>query len=87
MTSPTTVHSPLRLYGRSGELAVLDTLLARLREGDGGALVLTAPPGTGRTALLDHAAAHHARHTGPVLHTTATPAERWTPHSGLHALL
>ncbi|MFD5788808.1 AAA family ATPase [Streptomyces sp. NPDC127037] len=88
MTSPTTVHRPLRPYGRSGELAVLDTLLTRLRRGDGGALVLTAPPGTGRTALLDHAvAAHRSPGAGPVLHTAGTPAERWVPYSGLHALL
>ncbi|MEU2247650.1 helix-turn-helix transcriptional regulator [Streptomyces sp. NPDC019224] len=88
VTPPTTVRSPLRLYGRSGELAVLDTLLTRLQYGDGGALVLTAPPGAGRTALLDRAvAAHRERCSGPVLHTTAAPAERWVPHSGLHALL
>ncbi|MBO0915806.1 ATP-binding protein, partial [Streptomyces laculatispora] len=82
------MHSPLRLYGRSGELAVLDTLSARLRDGDGGALVLTALPGIGRTALLDRAvAAHRERATGPVLTVTAAPAEQRLPHSGLHALL
>ncbi|WP_338123107.1 hypothetical protein, partial [Streptomyces microflavus] len=48
VTSSTTVHSPPRLYGRSGELAILHGMLARLRQGDGGALVLTAPPGLGR---------------------------------------
>ncbi|MEU9095705.1 ATP-binding protein, partial [Streptomyces sp. NPDC048428] len=88
MTPSTTVHSPLRLYGRSGELAILDTLLVRLRNGDGSALVLTALPGIGRTALLDKAAAaHHERRTGPVLTATAAPAEQRLPYSGLHALL
>ncbi len=88
VTPSTTVHSPLRLYGRSGELAILDTLLVRLRHGDGGALVLTALPGFGRTALLDRAvAAHRERRTGPVLSATAAPAERRLPYSGLHALL
>ncbi|MET7642659.1 LuxR family transcriptional regulator [Streptomyces sp. NPDC005426] len=88
MTPSTTVHSPLRLYGRSGELAILDTLLARLGNGDGGALVLTALPGVGRTALLDSAvAAHRDRRTGPVLAATAAPAEQGLPYSGLHALL
>ncbi|MFF1924385.1 LuxR C-terminal-related transcriptional regulator [Streptomyces sp. NPDC058221] len=88
MTPSTTVHSPLRLYGRSGELAVLDRLSDRLGGGDGGALVLTALPGTGRTALLDSAvAAHRERGTGPVLSATAAPAEQRLPHSGLHALL
>ncbi|GGY92211.1 LuxR family transcriptional regulator [Streptomyces nitrosporeus] len=88
MTPSTTVHSPLRLYGRSGELAILEALLTRLRAGDGGALVLTAPPGLGRSALLGHAAAHHRdRHHGPVLHASAAPAEQRLPYSGLHALL
>lgn len=86
VTSSTTVHSPPRLYGRSGELAILHGVLARLRQGDGGALVLTAPPGLGRTALLREAAAAH-RPRGPVLYATAAPAERALPHSGLHALL
>ncbi|WP_446447033.1 AAA family ATPase, partial [Streptomyces microflavus] len=80
------MHSPPRLYGRSGELAILHGMLARLRQGDGGALVLTAPPGLGRTALLREAAAAH-RLRGPVLYATAAPAERALPHSGLHALL
>ncbi|ROQ69663.1 AAA ATPase-like protein [Streptomyces sp. 840.1] len=88
VTPTTTVHSPLRLYGRSGELAILETLSARLGDGDGGALVLTALPGTGRTALLAGAvAAHRERRTGPVLTATAAPAEQRLPHSGLHALL
>lgn len=86
VTSSTTVHSPPRLYGRSGELAILHGMLARLRQGDGGALVLTAPPGLGRTALLREAAAAH-RLRGPVLYATAALAERALPHSGLHALL
>ncbi|WP_338118756.1 LuxR C-terminal-related transcriptional regulator [Streptomyces cyaneofuscatus] len=80
MTSSTTVHSPLRLYGRSGELAILEGLLARLWQGDGGALVVTAPPGLGRSALLREAAAAH-RPRGPVLYATASPDER-----GPHAL-
>ncbi|MEU0354704.1 LuxR C-terminal-related transcriptional regulator [Streptomyces cyaneofuscatus] len=67
MTSSTTVRSPLRLYGRSGELAILEALLARLWQGEGSVLVLAAPPGLGRTALLHEAAAAH-RPRGPVLH-------------------
>ncbi|TRV79235.1 AAA family ATPase [Streptomyces sp. 130] len=82
------MRSPLRLYGRSGELAALDTLLTRLRHGDGGALVLTGPPGSGRTALLAHAvAAHRDRDAHPALHVAGAPDERWVPYSGLHALL
>ncbi|WP_143668434.1 ATP-binding protein, partial [Streptomyces sp. f150] len=86
MTPSTTVRSPLRLYGRDDELATLEKLLALLRRGDGGALVLAAPPGLGRTALLRAAAEAH-RDRGPVLYATAAPAERAVPCSGLGALL
>ncbi|MEU1125187.1 ATP-binding protein, partial [Streptomyces sp. NPDC005899] len=88
MTPSTTVHSPLRLYGRSGELAIIDSLLSRLGAGDGGALVLTSPPGLGRTALLRTAVTgRRDRRDGPVLYAAAAPAEQQLPYSGLHALL
>ncbi|WGP09543.1 LuxR family transcriptional regulator [Streptomyces sp. SH5] len=80
------MSSPLRLYGRDDELATLGNLLALLRRGDGGALVLAAPPGLGRTALLRAAAETH-RDRGPVLYATAAPAERAVPCSGLGTLL
>ncbi|MFJ9503759.1 AAA family ATPase [Streptomyces anulatus] len=86
MTPSTTVRSPLRLYGRDDELATLESLLARLWRGDGGALVLVAPPGLGRTALLRAAVDAH-RDRGPVLYATATPALRAVPCGALHALL
>ncbi|WP_240646997.1 helix-turn-helix transcriptional regulator [Streptomyces globisporus] len=86
MTPSTTVRSPLRLYGRDDELATLEKLLALLRRGDGSALVLAAPPGLGRTALLRAAAEAH-RDRGSVLYATAAPAERAVPCSGLGALL
>lgn len=80
------MRSPLRLFGRDDELATLETLLARLWRGDGGALVLVAPPGLGRTALLRAAVDAH-RDRGPVLYATATPALRAVPCGALHALL
>ncbi|MEV7111905.1 helix-turn-helix transcriptional regulator [Streptomyces anulatus] len=86
MTPSTTVRSPLRLYGRDDELAALESLLACLWRGDGGALVLVAPPGLGRTALLRAAVDAH-RDRGPVLYATATPAMRAVPCGALHALL
>ncbi|MYV53282.1 AAA family ATPase, partial [Streptomyces sp. SID3212] len=79
------MRSSRPLYGRSGELAILDALLNRLRSGHGGTLVLTAPPGLGRTALLDHTAAVHT--DGTVLRAEAAATERLLPYSGLHALL
>lgn len=79
------MRSPLRLYGRDDELAALEGLLARLWRGDGGALVLVAPPGLGRTALLRAAVDAH-RDRGPVLYAAA-PAPRAVPCGALHALL
>ncbi|MFD3517472.1 LuxR C-terminal-related transcriptional regulator [Streptomyces sp. NPDC058657] len=88
MTPSTLVHDPPVLYGRNGEIAALDALSARLRHGHGGALVVCAPPGLGRTSLLGRAAAAHAAHPhAQLLYATAEPAERDVPHSGLHALL
>jgi DNA-binding CsgD family transcriptional regulator len=44
------------LLGRSNEMAALDQLLATVRAGASGVLVLRGPPGIGKTALLDWAA-------------------------------
>lgn len=79
------MHSPHRLYGRNGELALLDRMLSLLRQGCGSTLVVTAPPGLGRSALARHAVG--SRRGGAVLHTRAAPAEATLPYSGLHALL
>ena len=40
------------LVGRSTEREVLDGLLARLRAGESGVLVLRGEPGVGKSALL-----------------------------------
>ncbi|MDK1474604.1 LuxR C-terminal-related transcriptional regulator [Streptomyces sp. 549] len=85
MTPTTTGDRPLRLFGRSRELAVLKTLFTQTAAGRSGTLLLAAPPGLGRTALVDHALARHSG--GRVLHTASFPAERSLPYSGLHALL
>ncbi|GAA1367483.1 helix-turn-helix transcriptional regulator [Streptomyces beijiangensis] len=63
MTPSATVPSAnhlLGLHGRSEELTAVDSLVERLRTGRGGVLVLTAPPGLGRTALVDYAQAARA---------------------------
>ncbi|MBS1894803.1 MAG: AAA family ATPase [Actinobacteria bacterium] len=46
-----------RLLGREAEIAAIDELIARVRGGRGGALVLRGEPGVGKTALLDACAA------------------------------
>ena len=51
------------LVGRQRELAVVARLLDRGRDGHGGQLLITGPPGAGRTALL-HAAASLADDRG-----------------------
>ncbi|MBT2394516.1 LuxR family transcriptional regulator [Streptomyces sp. ISL-100] len=79
------MRSPLRLYGRRGELEAVAALSDRLRTGCGGALLIAAEPGFGRAALLRRAARDFE--AGPVLHTRAVPAESRLPYSGLHALL
>ncbi|MEV8308696.1 LuxR family transcriptional regulator [Streptomyces flavidovirens] len=79
------MSSPLRLYGRRSELEAVAALSDRLRSGRGGALLLAAEPGFGRTALLGRAAGDFD--AGPVLHTRAVPAESRLPYSGVHALL
>jgi Holliday junction resolvasome RuvABC ATP-dependent DNA helicase subunit len=45
------------LVERDAELAEMGALVARARAGDGGVLVLQGPPGIGKTALLQAAAA------------------------------
>ncbi|MFD3579000.1 LuxR C-terminal-related transcriptional regulator [Streptomyces sp. NPDC058644] len=58
MTLSTTVPGALRppeLHGRREEIAAVESLVGRLRAGRGGALVLAAQPGLGRTALVEHA--------------------------------
>ncbi|MBW5424759.1 AAA family ATPase [Streptomyces sp. BG9H] len=78
---------PLRIYGRSAQLHAIDSLLNGVREGQGGALVLAAAPGLGRTTLLAHAArSFRSLGAGTVLSTRAVPAESLIPYSGVHAL-
>ncbi len=47
---------PARLYGRQDECDLIAGLVDRVRRGRGAALVVRGEPGTGKTALLDHAA-------------------------------
>src|SRR4051794_7096855 len=45
------------LEGRDDVLAVIDALMTGARSGRSGTLALCGPPGIGKTALLEHAAA------------------------------
>jgi tetratricopeptide (TPR) repeat protein len=50
------------LVGRDAEIAALDDALAKLRDGRGGAVVLTGDAGLGKTTLLHRLAAEARRH-------------------------
>jgi DNA-binding CsgD family transcriptional regulator len=75
----------MRLYGRDAELAALDDLLARAREGSSGVLVLRGEPGIGKTALLAAAAQRAAGFR--VVRAAAIEEEAGLPYAGLHLLL
>ena len=49
-----TVPSPPRLFGRTGELEILDQLIANVRSGQSAVLVVRGEPGIGKTTLLRH---------------------------------
>jgi len=73
------------LHGRAAECALLDELLAGVRAGAGGAVVLRGDPGIGKTALLDYA---QERAGGlAVLRATGLEAESELPFATLHQLL
>jgi AAA ATPase domain len=73
------------LYGRAGQLAVVDRLLEGMRSGRAGALVLVGEAGVGKTALLD--AAEEKATGARVLRVTGVESEAELPFAGLHALL
>ncbi|TDD56234.1 helix-turn-helix transcriptional regulator [Nonomuraea terrae] len=74
------------LRGRGEEERALRRLLDGATTGSGGALVLAGPPGMGKTALLDLAAAH-ASPGFRVLRVSGVEPESRLRYSGLHALL
>ncbi|MFD3869531.1 LuxR C-terminal-related transcriptional regulator [Streptomyces sp. NPDC058623] len=84
MTGQTTVGSPCRIYGRTTETAAVEALSDQLRSRRGGALLLAAEPGLGRSALLTRAADEFT--LGPVLRARPLPHDP-RPYGGIHALL
>ncbi|MFF3670683.1 helix-turn-helix transcriptional regulator [Microtetraspora malaysiensis] len=73
------------LYGRSVEIGALDEVIARARDGFGGAVVLRGQAGTGKTALLDAAAARGGAMR--VLRTTGVESESDLAFAALHQVL
>ncbi|GAA3452956.1 helix-turn-helix transcriptional regulator [Dactylosporangium matsuzakiense] len=75
------------LRGRDDDLAAATALLDRAADAEGGALILTGPPGIGRTALLRAVAAHARAAATTVLTVTGYQAELPFPFAALHRLL
>ncbi|MEV7956243.1 LuxR family transcriptional regulator [Streptomyces sp. NPDC088141] len=73
------------LYGRSAEISALDEVIARARDGFGGAVVLRGEAGAGKTALLDAAAVRGGAMR--VLRTTGVEAESDLAFAALHQVL
>ncbi|PZG16141.1 ATP-binding protein [Nonomuraea aridisoli] len=73
------------LYGREAEIAAIDELISRARDGAGGALVLRGEAGVGKTALLDLAASRGG--PMPVLGATGVEAESDLAFAALHQAL
>ncbi|WP_378789651.1 AAA family ATPase [Nonomuraea fastidiosa] len=73
------------LYGRSAEMGALDEVIARARDGSGGAVVVRGEAGTGKTALLDAAAARGGGMR--VLRTTGVESESDLAFAALHQVL
>ncbi|HEY6583663.1 MAG TPA: AAA family ATPase [Gaiellaceae bacterium] len=80
---PTARGGP-RLYGRTAECARLDELLGALQSGLSGALVVRGEAGSGKTALLDYAAA--SSDGCRVERATGVESEMELPFATLHQL-
>lgn len=73
------------LYGRSAEVSALDKVIARARDGVGGAVMLRGEAGVGKTALLDAVAVRGGAMR--VLRTTGVEAETDLAFAALHQVL
>jgi DNA-binding CsgD family transcriptional regulator len=75
---------PPELRDRELERKVLDQLVAAVRSGESGALVLHGDPGMGKTALLEYLAEH--AQGCRVARTAGVPSEMELPFAGVHQL-
>jgi DNA-binding CsgD family transcriptional regulator len=72
------------LLGRETELAVIEGLITRVRDGRGGALVIRGEVGVGKTALLDAAASRAEDCT--VLRASGVESEAELPFAAVHRM-
>ncbi|NUR85210.1 MAG: AAA family ATPase, partial [Nonomuraea sp.] len=73
------------LRGRAAEVAALDRVLSRAREGRGGAVVIRGEAGAGKTALLESVSA--AAGESRLLSAWGVESEAELPYAGLQVLL
>ncbi|UFX47566.1 AAA family ATPase [Bradyrhizobium sp. 41S5] len=71
------------LYGREDDIAIIDGLLDRVRDG-GAALLVSGEPGIGKTALLEVAQARAQSHGMRVLRLCGVTSEAHLPFGALH---
>jgi DNA-binding CsgD family transcriptional regulator len=86
-TDPATVPGDAPLIERALELEVLGGAVRCVAEGDGAVVVLDAPAGLGKTALLDHTALAAADAGCLVRRAEPGPLERHFPFGVVRALL
>jgi DNA-binding CsgD family transcriptional regulator len=78
------VQPPPRFFGRTSELEVLRQLLANVRSGQSGVLVVRGEPGIGKTALLGHLTAEASGFR--MVRGTGVESEMELAYAGLHQL-
>ena len=86
-TQPATSSDHAPLIERAVEIEVLGGAVRCLTEGDGGVVVLDAPAGLGKTALLEHTALTAADAGCLVRRAAPGPLERHFPFGVVRALL
>lgn len=75
------------MFGRQGELALLDRLLGQAAAERGGALVIRGEPGIGKTALLGALVRTAEQRGMRVLTAAGVESESRLPYAALHQLL
>ena len=86
-TQPVTTFDTAPLIERAVEIEVLDGMVRCLAEGDGGVVVVDAPAGLGKTALLEHTTLAAAEAGCLVRRAAPGPLERHFPFGVVRALL